>query len=136
MRHQNKDTLNLIKGFRNPQRSAPRRIALVFWAVSSLNLFISPAFTMPEANLPVIHAAASHNTSLLETLLCWVYAAVNPKADLADSVEDSIDKTEYITSTHGLLTAGSSDQGAKFTPPSDFLSHTFLEKFTPPPRRS
>lgn len=136
LRHQNKDTLNLIQGFRNPQRSARRRVALVFWAVSSLNLFISPAFTIPEGNLPGIHAAASPHASLLETLLCWVYAAVNPNADLADGVEDSIDKTEYITSTHGMLAAITPDRGMKFAPPRDFLSHTFLEKFTPPPRKS
>lgn len=129
--------LNPIRRFRNKQHSGPRLVVLCLWAVSTLNLFISPAFTIPEKDqtgVTAFQVANFTDSSVLEALLYLVYSAVNPNADLADTVEDSIDKADFIPSGDCLLHDSIPSQDNLFLPPHSQLSHADLEKFTPPPK--
>lgn len=129
--------LNPIGRFRSKQHAGPRLAVLCLWAISTLNLFVSPAFTIPEkdqASVTAIRVAYFSDSSVLEALLYLVYSAVNPHADLADTVEDTIDKTDFIPSSDCLLHEGILPQENLFLPPHSLLSHADLEKSTPPPK--
>lgn len=131
--------LNPIHLFRSKRHAAPRLVVLGFWVISTLNLFISPAFSFPEKDqtrATAFQVAHSADTSILEALLYLLYAGVNPNADLADSMEDSIDKVEFIAATGCSISDCSPARRGKFLPAQDVLAHADLEKNTPPPKRA
>ncbi len=131
--------LNPIRSFRYKHRSAAWQVVLAFWAVSTINLFISPAFTFPEkdhAGVTALHVVHAPDSSLLEALMYLVYSAVNPNADLADTVEDTIDKVEFIATGASTFEDNGPAQDHLFVPPHGQLTHTDLEKSTPPPENA
>lgn len=128
---------NLVSIFRSRPRSASRRLVLALWVVSTLNLFISPAVTLPEmeqTGLTTLQTAQAPETSVLESIFYLLYSTVNPNADLSDSVEDSVDKVEFIACSPSFLQHLAHGREITFIPPVERISHADLENTSPPPK--
>lgn len=128
---------NLVSIFRSKPHSAFRRLVLALWVVSTLNLFISPALSLPVVHQPgssALQAAQSPETSVLESLLHLLYSTVNPNADLSDSMEDSVDKVEFIAFSPSLFQHLAHGRDIKFIPPLERISYADLENTSPPPK--
>jgi hypothetical protein len=129
--------LNLLSDFRKKSNSSLWRVLLLLWTISSINLFLSPAFTISDKDQlghPSIHSANSTETYWLNELIHFIFTEVNPNADLADTVEDSADKIEFISAGYCILKPDANGEERRMILLHETLLNTILEKSTPPPK--